>query len=68
MNGNGQAMPVIGRIEIIMTANGNIQAQFQVPNRQLMNAMMETAKQDILEKLKKAEKQKVVVPELRIDL
>ncbi len=51
--GNGQ--PPIAAIQITLTPGGAVVVQANVPSRPVFNMMMETAKQDMLEKFRVVE-------------
>lgn len=67
MNGsNGNVANVIARVEIVLFENGQLGYKHQLPSRFVFNAMMETAKQNILSELMQAEQQKVKLPDVDV--
>lgn len=66
MEGNGQHPPIVAKIEIVLMANGQIGYAMNVPSRYVFNAMMETAKQNMLGDLMKQEMQKVKLPDVDV--
>lgn len=54
-------MQVVGKIEVVMTEDGQILAKCQCPSRQVMLMMLETAKLDLDFKLRQGAKPAIQV-------
>jgi phosphopantothenate synthetase len=60
------AQTVVAKVQVVMTADGNVSATCEVPNRQVLLMMLETAKLDLnalyVERTKKAAEPQIEVP------
>lgn len=65
---NGAPPKVVATVNIVMLEDGNVQAQAQVPNRQVFLMMMEVSKFDIERNLVEQAKANAMLPPAGLEL